>query len=680
MLRKMNADERHSLLVGMTPNTEKKEHFDGLTRSFMNEYGIPGLRMHHAGSGFRSKEGKATCFPSPLAVASTWDPKLAEMYGEALGSEFFDKGVNVLLGPNLGVVRAARGGRNFASLSGEDPHLGAVLAESYIRGAHSNPIMTVAKEFAFGEAEEGTSKNALVDERTAWELYYPPFEAAVKAGVSGVMCAHNMVNGTYACENNDLLQRDLKGGMGFRGFVVSDWGATSKSSALPAELLQNGLDMEMPIAQRLAEKSAISTFLTGMGRQSSDETVAQAIDKSALRVLTSMYQRRLERDMACSTTKNCTDAMSTDTASQEHHEVAWKVASESISLLQNDGVLPFSRLRYQHIAVVGRAANAAPATGLSEGDYYSGGGSGHCKVSGVLTPLEAIRRRAKLDRMHVHDGSTGSVADAIEAANEADVVVVVAATTSQGHQDRRTLMLDDGVDSLITTMARMKPTIVLLQTPGAVLTPWRTKVNAVANMFLGGQATGEAWSSFLWGDVSPAGKLPVMFPASEEDTISTRAYNGRVPYNEGRRTSYRASSLNAAYPFGHGLSYTSFRFETPQMSNRGCPGKVCIKISVANVGQRKGRDIVQAYIELPAKAKSPSLLLRGFEKTRELGPGESQQIIFPFTDRDLSTWQPGQGWKLWDGVRVHFGLSSGDLRQDLLIPKDKEMNVVLAKH
>lgn len=656
----MTTEERNSLLHGMQCGDLAESalsHGEGCYAGNtmpIPRLGVPALKMQDAACGFRPPRdaiGTSTCFPSMLALSSTWDTSLVKAYAKSVAEEFRGKGANVFLGPAINVHRTAYGGRNYEYLSGEDPHLGAVLTRAFVQAVQNEGVMAVAKHFAFNEQETGRMYNdAWVDKRTAWELYYPPWEAAVEAGVSAVMCSYNRVNGSYACASHEILQRDLKGTMGFHGFVVSDWWAVHGK-----DFVTNGLDLEMPNAKYLSDDR-----LASLPRDS--------VDAAALRVLATIYRLRLDEMPGCTPGgQDCAAEMRSNQASKEHRAVARSVATSAVTLLKNDGTLPFDKsdkkARYT-IAIVGVAANQrgdSSPSGEFMADYYSGGGSGHCQSSSLVTPLDGIKQRAISAGISVLASTSNNITHAFEVAQIADVVVVIAAATSTEGVDRFSLALDDNVDDLIFAVAKIRPTVVLMQTPGAVLTPWRDNVAAIANLFLPGEEAGSAWAAMLFGDVSPAGKLPIVFPASIADTVGPD-FSIEMPYSEGQKTSYRSASIRAAFPFGHGLAYTRFELSKPIVMTAGCHAIICIRIMISNVGERPGTEVAQAYLEFPPPAGMPSRVLRGFHKTSLLQPGQSEQVEFALSTRDMSSYQDNTGWVKWDNIQMHIGVSSADIR------------------
>jgi len=603
--------------------------------------------------------GTSTCWPSQLSMAATWDEDALLIFGVALGKEFATKGASASLGPGVNVHRVARNGRNFEYLSGEDPHLGAKLGAAHVRGVQSQGVMAVVKHFAMNEQETNrNTESSNVDEKTAWELYFPPFQAAVDAGAVAFMCSYNLVDGVHACSNRDLLRVALKERMGFRGFVQSDWWAAHEMS------LERGLDQEMPGTQGLYSIEALRL------------QPPELLDDAVRRILAAMNRLDLMSTSKCSP-PNCTQYLRANVTSPENRALSRELATQSIVLLQNHlNVLPLSNVTT--IAVVGAAAVARPydpsgkdqgANAWAVGDYYSGGGSGHTVASNVVTPLEGIQRRAQQQGITVLSSTTNDPTSALQVAKQADVTIIVAATTCGESADRQNLSLDGGADDLIATVsAAAKRTVVLVQAPGAVVMPWKKSVQAILVLFLGGEQTGSAWGRILFGDEAPSGRLPIMMPETEADSIPP-SQGLIVDYSEGLRTSYRNPNFTAAFPFGHGLTYTSFEYRDPILGNCSLEASapldafVCLRLAVDNVGPRAGRTVVQSYLEMPAQAGYPTPILRGFRKTGMIPAGGSESVLLHFTARDLSFYEPlFQRWIMPGSLRALVGESSRDIK------------------
>lgn len=658
----MTDEERYSIMAGQGFN--KIGGFVGITLP-VQRLGIPALKMQDSSGGFRPLNagdyGSVTSWPSMLTLASSWDESMVARVAAAIGREFRGKGANVLLGPGVNVNRVAYGGRNWEYLSGDDPFLGSRLVPAYIKAVQDEGVMTVVKHYAFNEQEtDRQSENSVVAERTAWELYYPPFEAAVKAGVGAVMCSYNRFNGTHACGNEQLLKRDLKERMGFSGFVVSDWHAVHNPYSV-----QYGTDMEQPRGLQFSKKNLA-------------QVSPPAVREAARRILAAIFRMRFDVSPGCALP--CEAERSSNQRTAEHVRLAEEAATDGVVILKNEGILPLDPRRVRTLAVVGPAASATDTmNNWGAGSPYSGGGSGHVASPLVVTPLSGIQERARaagvkiiadINKTYTNTNSPQATEVAsrrlagLQAVAQADAVVVVAASTATESTDRNSLTLDNGADQLIELLAGQKPVIVLMEIPGPVLTPWRNKVAAAAVLFTGGERTGRAWANILFGDVAPAGKLPVVMPETESDAL--RPHPGQVYYSEGLFTSYRSPTMSSAFPFGHGLTYTHFEIGQPQKT--ACRVRLCFTLDVVNVGPRAGRQVVQVYVRFRPDAAEPNLLLRGFYKTRLLAPREKEKVDFALTDRDLSIYDDVKhSWQLQHRYEVLIGLSSEDIRRALYI-------------
>mmetsp|Transcript_77847 Transcript_77847/g.206637 ORF Transcript_77847/g.206637 Transcript_77847/m.206637 type:complete len:781 (-) Transcript_77847:109-2451(-) len=725
----MTAYERHLLMkgIGWTPNPAGPNLFPVLADGMymgnapgIARLGIPPLKLHDAGNGFRNNPmggikayGSSTSFPSALALAATWDDALVARSAKAIGEEFKAKGANVILGPAVQVHRVQRNGRNFEYLSGEDPYLGARLAYAYVEAVQGAGVMGCAKHWAFNEQEvsrmDGSSE---VDEKTAWEIYYPPFEATVNAGVGSFMCGYNKVNGTWDCENEKILKVDLKGKMGFNGFVMSDWFATHSAS------VKQGLDQMMPGVEPWFTHEVLECVEAGVGcerlQNPQPPTMMEQVMSrlsppkdpnttdapgmyrdftgrdAARRILAAIYRLRLEVSPGCNPGPECISQITMSVRSPSHDKVAQDGATQSVVLLKNTGTLPVDPKSVKKIFMAGWVDpdSVHEGMGMPPADYYSGGGSGHTSAEPwhVSKPVDAIRKRARQSGIDVkHQAVWGPFDHAkyMKSIREADLRIYVGCTTASEGDDRPTMFLDMFADQMIGYMAEAGPTVVLMQTPGAVVIPWRNHPNitAIMNLFLAGEKTGLAWASTLFGDVSPSGKLPIMLLKSHEGEVPP-SQEKVIPYTEGMFGSYRSEKAAelAAYPFGHGLSYTTFGYGTPkQVALSECekalhawkgtsPLQACVTVEVTNTGERKGAEVAQAYVEFPAEARMPKIMLKGYHKTAVLEPGAKEVAKFAFTKRDLSTYDvASEKWVLHESVVLNVGSSSADFRGTLAL-------------
>jgi beta-glucosidase len=525
--------------------------------------------------------------------------------------------------------------------------LASKLVVPYIEGVQSQGVMATVKHWVLNNQEYNRSSiSASADERTSFEIYYPPFRAAVDAGVYAVMCSYNKVNGTYACENDAALNRDLKQRMGFKGLVMSDWGATHST-----ELAANsGLDMEQPDAKYFGDtlKQAVT----------SGKVPTNRLDDMIKRILVPMFQVGIFDNPR---TGNATK----DAQSEEHVKLAKQLSEASTVLLQNNGILPLNADTIKKIAVIGM--DAGPQT------IVAGRGSGHVIPPYTVTPLKGITNRVPKAQVTYSDGQ--SLQDAARTAKDADVAIVFIATDSGEGKDRADLTFGNQ-DQLVQTIAMAQPnTIVVAHAPGSVLMPWSANVKAILCAFLPGQESGNAIASVLFGDVNPSARLPLTFPASATQLpLKTReqypGVNGVATYTEKLLVGYRWYDDQKEIPrfaFGHGLSYTNFVYSNLEVLASQCGGHVRVLVNITNTGKVSGAEIAQLYLGYPKEAGEPPQVLRGFKKV-VLKPGESQRIEFDSLEqeKDLSIWDVVESqWKIIKGTwKVFVGASSRDIRAE----------------
>jgi beta-glucosidase len=622
--------------------------------------GIPELALTDGPAGVR--HGPGTAFPAPVALAATWDRSLAHDYGAALGAETKAKGQNILLGPMVNIVRVPEGGRNFETF-GEDPYLTAQMATAEIRGIQSQGVMAEVKHYAANNQEKDRLQvSAEVDERTLREIYLPAFEAAVKdANVGSVMAAYNKVNGTFSSENTHLLKDILKGEWGFDGFVVSDWGATHST----IEAANNGLDIEMP-----GDKYFGQALLTAV-RQGQ---VSQAtIDEKVRRILRMVVRFGFLDHQP-------------QVGPLDFHaqgQVARRVAEAGVVLLKNEGnVLPLDVNKFKRIAVIGAYADRATS---------GGGGSARMSPFNTVSPLgaltERIGNRAVLQFLKFVPGSdlsksdpattgAGLLADAAELAKQCDLALVFARDFETEGSDRAAITLPDEQDELISAVVRANPrTVVLLNTGCMVLlNRWADMVPAIVQAWYSGQDDGNVVADVLFGNVNPSGKLPITFPRTREDVsvVAPEQYpgaNGKGLYSEGVLVGYRhfdKNSIAPQFPFGHGLSYTTFEYSNPKLSrSRIKPGEsLTVEVQVKNTGRREGAEVVQFYVQdVQASVPRPIKELKGFEKTL-LRPGETKAVRINLDSRSMAFYDvTKKQWAVEPGqFKIMIGSSSRDIR------------------
>jgi beta-glucosidase len=611
-------------------------------------------RADHAGI---SGSVPATCYPTASALGSSWDPELAREVGTAIGLEARAQDIAVVLGPGINIKRSPLCGRNFEYLS-EDPHLSGRLAAAMVEGLQSQQVGASLKHFAANNQETDRLRiSAEVDERTLREIYLPAFEHVVAtARPWTVMCSYNKINGEYASQDRWLLTDLLRGEWGFDGVVVSDWGAVhDRVAALAA-----GLDLEMPPNLGVSDRAIVSAVADGSLQEA-------LLDQAAARVLR-LVQRSRRREPA-----------TVDIGTQ--HALARRAAGDSMVLLKNTGdVLPLQDGPGLTVVVVGEFARAP---------RFQGAGSSQVSPTRVDIPLEELT--AALPAATVRYAPGFSISDntsdpelaaaAVASAAGADVIIAFLglppADESEGF-DRTHIDLPAVQTDLLTELSAAypdTPIVVALFNGSAVRTStWDHAAAAVVECWLAGQATGSALADILTGAVNPSGRLTETIPVRLQDTPSYLNFpgeQGHVRYGEGVFVGYRgfdAADLPVAYPFGHGLSYSTFRYSALNVTRTGSAGDddlaVTVSCSVSNVSERPGREVVQLYVGDPhASVARPPRELKRFGKL-SLAGGETRQVTFTLTGRDLSYWSPARReWTLEPGVfELAVGASSRDLR------------------
>lgn len=621
--------------------------------------GIPSIMMSDGPHGLRKQESeadhlglnesvKAVCFPAGCATASSFDVDLMEELGETLGEECQAEDIGVLLGPAVNIKRSPLCGRNFEYLS-EDPHLAGKLSAAYIRGVQKCGIGTSIKHFAANSQEyRRMSSSSELSERTLHEIYLPAFEEAVKeAKPRTVMCSYNKVNGTFASENRMLLTEILRENWGYEGAVVTDWGAVNDR----VEGIRAGLDLEMPATDGHNDIKIVQAVCDG----ALDERL---VDEAAERVLEVVF------DYVDHRKEDAVFDLDAD------HEKAVRIESECAVLLENNGILPLDPEK--KVLYIGEFA---------EKPRYQGGGSSHINSSRVVSALEAAQEKRRnvtyvkgfpADR---DERDAKELEKAVSSAQEADVVVIFAGLPdvmeSEGY-DRSTMAMPGCQNELIREVLKVKPdTVVVLHNGSPVETPWADDAAAVLEMYLGGQGVGEACDRILYGEVNPSGRLAETFPVRLEDTPCYMFYPGdgkKAVYGEGIFVGYRyydTKKIPVRWAFGHGLSYTEFRYSNLRVGNGILKDKETLSVSVdiTNAGSREGKEVVQMYIsDRNGTPVRPEKELKGFAKV-SLQPGEAKTVRFEICPRDLAYYEEEiHDWYAPAGTyRVLIGHASDDI-------------------
>lgn len=604
-------------------------------------------------------------FPALTCLAATWNPDLSLLYGKSIGEEARYRNKAVLLGPGVNIYRTPLNGRNFEYM-GEDPYLASRMVVPYVKGVQQNGVAACVKHYALNNQEVNRhTANVIVDDRALYEIYLPAFKAAVQEGKAwAIMGAYNLYKGQHACHNQYLLNDILKGEWGFDGVVVSDWGGVHDTD----QAITNGLDMEFGSWTNGLNHGSANAYdnyylaLPYLQRIQSGKAGTKELDQKVRRILRLAFRTTMNRERPFGSI-----------LSPEHFEAARHIGEEGIVLLQNkDALLPIDLDKTRKIAVIGENAVKMMTVG---------GGSSSLKAKHEISPLEGIRnrvgRQAEVvwargyvgDITNSYNGvKTGQdlkdgrspeelTAEAVQVAGKADYVIFVGGLNKSNHQDcedsdRKALELPYGQDALITALAKANKNLIVVNVSGnAVAMPWIEEVPAILQAWYLGSEAGNSIASVLMGDVNPSGKLPFTFPAKLEDVPahSLGEYSSKssskvvdVKYNEGIFVGYRwtdqQKKVKPLFPFGHGLSYTTFAYSKPTADSKTMPSDstITIKVTVKNTGTREGREIVQLYIsDKKSSLPRPVKELKGFQKV-ELSPGEAKEVQFTIDKEALS--------------------------------------------
>ena len=644
IINSLDLEQKCALLSGSTVFT---------TRALPGK-GVPAITLSDGPNGVRKQAGAAdhlglnpsvpaTCFPTSATVANSWDPALGEAVGAAMGEEAAAQGVSVLLGPGLNIKRSPLCGRNFEYFS-EDPYLAGKMAAAYVRGIQKNGIAACPKHFAVNSQElRRMASDSIVDERTLRELYLTGFEMVVKeAQPKTIMSSYNLINGTYANENAHLLQDILRRDWGFEGAVVTDWGG-SNDHALG---VKNGSTLEMPAPGGDAIRELMKAVQTG-------KITEADVDARLEELLELVF-----------TTKAAVDAAPGKFDADAHHALARRVAAQSIVLLKNENsLLPL--IKKEKVAVIGDFAQTP---------RYQGAGSSavnSIKVDSFLdclaqSGLNSIGYAKGFDRQGKPDEALKT--EAVQLAENSDVVLLFMGLDeikeSEGI-DRADMKLVDNQLALLTAVAAVNPNVVVLLSAGSSLeSQWVKDCKALVYGCLGGQAGAGALVDVLTGAQNPCGKLAETWACSHDDTPAKENFGGDGPtveYREGLYVGYRyydTAGVPTAFPFGYGLSYTTFAYSDLKADETG------VTLTVTNTGSCAGAEVVQLYVAKPdAKIFRPAKELKGFAKVY-LAAGESKTVTIPLDDKAFRYWNVAtHRWEVEGGsYQLLAGASSADIR------------------
>ena len=664
--------------------------------------GIPEIRMSDGPHGVRAEinwndwgysnwtNDSITAFPALTALAATWNPEMSAIYGKSIGEEARYRDKNVMLGPGVNIYRTPLNGRNFEYM-GEDPYLSGEMVVPYIQELQKNGVAACVKHFALNNQERWRgSINVVLSDRALYEIYLPAFKkAVVDGGAWSIMGAYNQVWDEHCCHNSRLLNDILRGEWGFDGAVITDWGGAhdTKQAAL------NGLDIEMGTwtnGLTSESKSPYSDYYLAnpyLNMIRSGEVPESTVDDKARNILRLIFRTAMNPDRPLGSA-----------TSPEHYAVAKRIGDEAIVLLKNNGILPLDPAKYKKVLVVGENA----VRFLNEG-----GGSSELKVKDMFTPLDAIRNtygngvtyaegyrsgRAMYER---EDRITQNTLDslrnqAVAMAKDADAVIYIGGLNKNAFQDcestdRREYNLPWGQDKIIEELVAVNPNLIVANVTGnAYAMPWLDKVPAVIQSWYLGTMIGPSMADVISGKTNPSGKLPFSFPKRLEDngahSFGAESYpgierEGKSPqqqYLEDILVGYRwhdTKKIPAMFPFGHGLSYTTFEYDKASLSSNMMEGdkSITVSVPVTNIGKVAGKEVVQLYIaDEKSSLPRPLKELKGFKKV-ELNPSQTEVVKFEITPDDLKFFDDkAHEWIAEPGkFKVYIGSSSTDIKSTL---------------
>ena len=638
-------------------------------------------------------------FPALTCLAATWDPEMALLYGKSIGEEARYREKDVLLGPGINIYRTPLNGRNFEYM-GEDPYLTSKIVVPYVQGVQQNGVAACVKHYALNNQEANRhTTNVIVDDRTLYEIYLPAFKAAVQEGKAwSIMGSYNLYQNQHCCHNQRLLNDILKGEWGFDGVVISDWGGAHDTE----EAIHNGLDMEFGSwtdglsdgTSNAYDNYYLATPYLKLIKEGKVGT--RELDDKVRRVLRLIFRTSMNRNKPFGSL--CSEA---------HYDAARRIGEAGIVLLQNNNnVLPIDLNKTKRIAVIGENAIKMMTVG---------GGSSSLKAQHEISPLEGIRNKVG-DRAEVvyargyvgdpsgefngvvsgqnlQDNRTPAelINEAVNVARNADYIIFVGGLNKSAGQDcedsdRKELELPYGQNEIINALAKVNKNLVIVNISGnAIAMPWIEEVPAILQAWFLGSEAGNAIASILLGEVNPSGKLPFTFPASLKDVGAHKL--GEYPgvlrtdgsnildekYNEGLYVGYRwadKEKTKPLFPFGYGLSYTTFEYGEAVMNRKAMKGNdtITVSIPITNTGMREGAEIVQLYIhDVKSTLPRPVKELKGFCKV-QLAPGETKKAVFTICKNDLSFFDDTQRkWIAEPGAfEVLIAASATDIRSKLM--------------
>ena len=603
----------------------------------MEKYGIEAVMMTDGPHGLRCQKNTgdnlglndslpATCFPTAVTSGSSWDPELLYEEGKAIAEEALEYGVSTVLGPGVNIKRNPLGGRNFEYFS-EDPHLAGKLAAGWIRGVQSEGVGTSLKHFACNNQEyKRQNGNSIVDERAMHEIYLKPFETAVKEGhPSTVMCSYNQINGIYASDNRYLLTDVLRNDWGFDGMVVTDWGAMHDR----IEGFKAGCDLNMPGGSKYMEKAVLKAVREGTLEEDDINRCLRRVLRFVENGLAGRREYTFDRE--------------------KHHALAKRIADEGAVLLKNEGILPLDK---NETGIIGN---------MAEMIRYQGSGSSHInptKLDEIRDLWSDIPYAEGVDRY----GNLSSISAALQIAKTKKTIVLflgLPESFESESYDRDHMRLPEGHNRLVEEITRVNPNVVVVLFGGSAMElPWADKVKTILYMGLPGQAGAGSVTDILEGKVNPSGKLTETWPLCYDDVISNDTFGKKyTEYRESIFVGYRyydKAGMNVRYPFGHGLSYTSFAYSDMKIKDN------TISLCITNTGNMTGSEIVQLYVSPSDQTFRAVRELKAFRRIT-LKPHETETVCFEIDDSFFEVYRDGFV-KASGEYTIAAGSSSRDIR------------------
>ena len=665
---------------------------DTWTTEAIERVGIPSIFMSDGPHGLRKQENvdentdindsiDAVCFPTACATAASFDKELMYNMGVTLGKECQAVDVSTILGPAINIKRSPLCGRNFEYVS-EDPYLTGEMSASYIKGVQSQNVGTSLKHFAANSQEtERMYASAEMDERTFREIYLAGFEKAVKeASPWTLMASYNRINGEYATENKKLLTDILRDEWGYDGVVMSDWGAVSDR----VKGIAAGLDLEMPGSRHVNDASIVNAVKNGeLSQEALDkavENILKWVEKYVEHRQDEVFDRDIDHEKAVRAEEECIVLLAND------------IILDGVTEITDDGEIIGDNITENPVLPLDKDEKIALIGGFAETPRFQGGGSSHINAHNIVSAVSVMKNYS--DNISYAEGfpydadvtDEDSFKEAMDIAEEADKIVVFAGLPdvfeSEAY-DRKHMRLPDCQNELIYRLLELeKPVIVVLHNGSPVEMPWVEDVSAIVEAYLGGEGVGEAVMNVLYGKVNPSGKLAETFPVKMEDNPSFLNFpvaNHKVNYAEGVFVGYRyydTKQMDVLFPFGYGLSYTDFEYSNLRVDTKddskgaskddivvGIDSETVVSVDVTNIGDVKGKEVVQLYIsDLTGATNRPVHELKGFEKV-ELEPGETKTVSFRLDKRSFAWYSTQVGdWYAANGKYIiEIGKSSRDI-------------------